>query len=157
MACINSIVRSLSSANSNSRFDIQNCVITETPNVQYSSIKNSIVCGICSINSETNTTSHCLLKEGSSGFSESWYVKTETDPDPWGELPVVLVWDDLFAEDYHLTEEASKTYHGTDGTEVGIYGGIYPYNVTPDIPVVKKLDVIGNYQDGKLNIKINVE
>ena len=77
-----------------------------------------------------------------SGFSDSWSVNSM---------------DGVFADDYHLTESAAATYIGTDGTEVGIYGGMYPYDTTPDYPLVKKLDVVGSHKDGKLNIKINVE
>ena len=158
VTCINSIVaKKLDSSNATSRFDVQNCVIGETLNVQYSSVKNTIVCGVCSIDENTNTSSHCLLKEGSNGFSDSWYLKEVAEPDPWGEHPSVITWSELFEDGYHLTENASAAYLGTDGTQVGIYGGMYPYDMTPDYPMVKKLDVMGTYEDGKLNVKINVE
>ena len=138
------------------KFDVQNCVITGTTNVKYSSIKNSIIHTVTTLD-ETNVTSNCLVKEGSSGFANSWYVKTEAEPDPWNEDPDPVLWEKLFASTYQLTEEAAATYLGTDGTQVGIYGGTYPYETTPDYPLVKRLDVIGSHKDGKLNVKINVE
>lgn len=154
--CINSILTSLSGGT----FDMQNCVITGTANVTNSIIKNSIIYGVSTLDN-TNTTSHCLLKYGSSGFANSWYVKTEPDvnPDPWGEDPETpaVLWADLFGEDYHLTDAAAATYLGTDGTQVGIYGGAYPYDETPDYPLVKNLEVKGIHEDGKLQVKINVE
>lgn len=145
-------------------FDIQNCFIVNS-NLKWmvnSSIKNSIV-GVkdgeeYSID-ESVTSSHCLVREGGSGFDNSWYVTgTAPTPDPWGETPVVTLWDDLFTEEpYHLTEEAAQTYVGTDGTEVGIYGGDYPYNEIPDYPLVKSIDVKGIHENGKLSVDIKVE
>ena len=136
------------------KFDVQNCVIVQSPNVKYSSIKNSIIYTVTALDG-TNVTSNCLVKEGSSGFADSWYIRTEAEPDPWNENPIV--WENLFTSTYQLTEDAAATYLGTDGTQVGIYGGTYPYETTPDYPLVKRLDVIGSHKDGKLNVKINVE
>lgn len=156
VTCINSILRKLSYSDTG-KFDIQNCVIQETASVAHSSIKNSIICGVCSID-DTNTTSHCLVKEGSSGFNDSWYITvTAPEPGPWDDPVSVVLWNDLFTGNYHLTAEASQTYVGTNGSEVGIYGGTYPYDTTPDYPMVRTLDVMGTHKDGKLNVEINVE
>ena len=155
ITCINSRLRSIEGAT----FNVNNCVIDGTAKVTNSIIKNSIIYGVSTIDN-TNTTSNCLLKEGSSGFANSWYVKTEPDvnPDPWGEDPETpVLWADLFGEDYHLTDAAASTYLGTDGTQVGIYGGAYPYDETPDYPLVKNLEVKGIHENGKLQVKINVE
>lgn len=153
ITCINSIMTSLEG----STFDVQNCVITGTANVSNSIIKNSIVFGVTALNG-TNESSHCLVKEGSSGFANSWYIKAEQpEPDPWGENPTYTLFDELFTANYHLTAEASQNYIGTDGTEVGIYGGAYPYDITPDYPLVKNIEVKGIHENGKLNVKINVE
>lgn len=152
---INSIFKSITAKEG--RSDLQNCYVEGALSLTYSSVKNCIISGVCTVD-ETNTTSHCLVKEGSVGFSDSWYIKTVApDPDPWGETPGVVIWDNLFTSNYHLTEEAAQTYLGTDGSQVGIDGGMYPYDTTPDYPVVKSLDVIGSHKDGKLNIQINVE
>ena len=158
LSLINSRVQQISSSD-NGKYNIQNCVINGTANVSYSSIKNSIIYGVTKLN-DTNTTSNCLLKDGSSGFANSWYVKTEPDvnPDPWGEDPETpVLWDELFGEDYHLTDAAAATYIGTDGTQIGIWGGAYPWNETPDYPLVNKLEVKGIHENGKLQVKINVQ
>lgn len=155
VTCVNSVLPRLTGCT----FDVNNCVITDVANVTNSIIKNSIIYGVSTLDN-TNTTSHCLVKYGSSGFDNSWYVKTEPDvnPDPWGEDPETpTLWADLFGENYHLTEAAAATYVGTDGTEVGIYGGAYPYDETPDYPLVKNLEVKGIQEDGKLTVKINVK
>ncbi len=154
ITCINSKMTTLEGGT----FDVQNCVITGTANVSNSIIKNSIVYGVTTLN-DTNESSHCLVKEGSSGFDNSWYVKTVApEPDPWDETPSTYVlWDELFTGNYHLTAEASQNYIGTDGTEIGIYGGAYPYDITPDYPLVKNIEVKGIHENGKLSVKINVE
>ena len=157
VTCINSILSPGLSYSSTGKYDLQNCFIEGKLDVAYSSIKNCIISEVCTVN-ETNTTSHCLVKEGSEGFSDSWYIKAVApDPGPWDEPDAVVLWDNLFTGNYHLTDEASQTYIGTNGTEVGVYGGTYPYEKTPDYPVVKSLDVIGSHKDGKLSVQINVE
>ena len=157
VTCINSILAAGVSYSSTGKYDLQNCFIEGKLDVAYSSIKNCIISALCTVN-ETNTTSHCLVKEGSEGFADSWYIKAVApDPGPWDEPDAVVLWDNLFTGNYHLTDEASQTYIGTNGTEVGVYGGTYPYEKTPDYPVVKSLDVIGSHKDGKLNVQINVE
>ncbi len=58
----------------------------------------------------------------------------------------------------HLTEEAAATYLGTDGTEVGIYGGLSPFTLMPDNPLVTKCDVANQTtEDGKLTVEIEVK
>ncbi len=148
VVCINSLFKDIRVefySSHNGMADVQNCVLTDTEYSydfpSHSSIKNSIICGKVSLDS-TSESSHCLVKEDSSGFSDSWSVSSM---------------DGIFTTDYHLSDNAAATYIGTDGTQIGIYGGMYPYDTTPDYPLVKKLDVIGSHKDGKLNIKINVE
>ena len=94
------------------------------------------------------------MPEGSSGFFNSYYVKPEADP--WDEND--LAWNNIFGEWWEITNDNAKaTYLGTDGTQVGVYGGTYPWNTTPDLPTVKWLDVTESYKNGKLNVQINVE
>ena len=60
-------------------------------------------------------------------------------------------------EHFLLTEEAATTYLGTDGTQVGIYGGDMPYDPTPASPHVKKFSVKSTTEDGKLRVSLEVE
>jgi len=56
-----------------------------------------------------------------------------------------------------LSEEAKTMYLGTDGTEVGIYGGLYPYSLTPTYPLITKLNVAKQATaDNKLSVEIEV-
>lgn len=57
---------------------------------------------------------------------------------------------------YQLTDEAKK-YLGSDGTEVGIYGGSLPFDPTPTNPQNVKFNVAPKTTaDGKLSIDIEV-
>lgn len=65
-----------------------------------------------------------------------------------------------FSNDYHLTQEALNTIKGTDGSQVGIYGGQYPFKdgaapINPQI-IEKKISSTTNPK-GKLNVQIKVK
>lgn len=55
-------------------------------------------------------------------------------------------------ETFELTDEAKESFKGTDGTEVGIYGGMKPYNPTPSYPIISSLTADSQTdEDGGLN------
>lgn len=65
--------------------------------------------------------------------------------------------DKLDSETFELTDEAKTKYLGTDGTEVGIYGGILPFDPTPTNPQITKCNVASkSTADGKLSVDIEV-
>lgn len=60
-------------------------------------------------------------------------------------------------EPYELTDEAKTKYLGTDGKEIGLYGGQYPFNLTPNYPRITKLNVAKQTTaDNKLSVDIEV-
>lgn len=60
-------------------------------------------------------------------------------------------------ETFELTEEAKTTYLGTDGTEIGLYGGLLPYNTTPSYPLISKMEVEKQTTpEGQLGVTIEV-
>ena len=60
--------------------------------------------------------------------------------------------------EYKLTEEVKAIMKGTDGTEVGIYGGSLPYDPTPTNPQIIKFNVASKTTaDGKLSVDIEVK
>lgn len=60
------------------------------------------------------------------------------------------VWKDL-------TDEAKAKYLGIDGTPVGKFGGMIPYNMTPSYPQITKMNVAAKTTaDGKLSEEIGV-
>ena len=60
-------------------------------------------------------------------------------------------------QSFELTDEAQSMYLGTDGTQVGMYGGDNPYNPTPTYPRITKMNVASKTTpDGKLSVEIEV-
>lgn len=65
-----------------------------------------------------------------------------------------LEWDGVKTFKLKYPEE----YIGTDGTQVGLYGGPYPYNPTPSIPQIKESHIDTTVAaDGKLKVSVTVE
>ena len=63
----------------------------------------------------------------------------------------------LDSETFELTDAAKTQYLGTDGTEVGIYGGNLPFDPTPSNPQITKCNVAAkSTADGKLSVDIEV-
>ena len=62
-----------------------------------------------------------------------------------------------FHENFELTNEAKTKYLGSDGTQVGIFGGTNPFDSTPSNPQIKKFDVTTNASNGKLTVTLDVE
>jgi len=61
------------------------------------------------------------------------------------------------SQTFELTDEAKTKYLGSDGTEVGMYGGVLPYNSTPSYPQITKMNVANKTTaDGKLSVEIEV-
>ncbi len=65
--------------------------------------------------------------------------------------------EDWENETFELTDEAKAAYLGDDGKEVGIYGGLMPFDPTPSYPRITKCDVAPKSTvDGKLSVDIEV-
>lgn len=59
-------------------------------------------------------------------------------------------------DDYSLTD-AAQSILGTDGTQIGIYGGAMPYSSTVTYPRFKTFNVAEKAVDGKLSVEIATE
>ena len=65
-------------------------------------------------------------------------------------------WNEAY--DYKLTEEAAAEYIGSDGTQVGIYGGAVPFSDVLSTPqIVEKTIAPQTDENGMLSVKIKVE
>lgn len=59
-------------------------------------------------------------------------------------------------ETFELTDEAKAQYLGSDGTQVGIYGGDYPFNMNLSYPQFTKATVASKAENGKLSVNIEL-
>lgn len=96
---------------------------------------------------------NCILPKGdySKARMESCYILDETSENV---LKYLFGTTDVFA---HLTDEAKALYPGTDGTEIGIYGGEYPYTDEITLPFITNLVIGDRTANGKLPVTIEVK
>lgn len=104
----------------NNRFNCTNCIV-------YSSYRNGV-----------QTYNYCLLPNvnnlnGFVGSNNNWF-----------SVGVANVFED--AENFNYSETRTfvlknpETYIGSDGTQVGVHGGDFPWNKIPSTPIVKNLN-----------------
>lgn len=61
-------------------------------------------------------------------------------------------------ETFELTDEAKAAYIGTDDTEVGMQGGMMPFNTTVQYPIITTFNAdVRTDKEGKLNVEIAVD
>lgn len=62
-----------------------------------------------------------------------------------------------YGTSFALKDEIATGFLGTDGTQVGVYGGFMPYDIRPSYMVVRRCNVSNRTTaDGKLNVDIEV-
>lgn len=158
---------------SSSNFDLDNCIVASTApsDLKTSIIKNSIVLNKFESYSNSNLgkTTAVSYTLGTAYWSE--------DGAGWlGQAVSSTCWSfskDDFAqifktytgtydnyETFELTDDAAAKYLGSDGKQVGLYGGSTPYTPTPSISglQVTKFQVAPKSDgEGKLSIDIEVK
>ena len=124
---------------------------------------NSIICCINYVSSpsfgEYSSAMNCILIGGPSNrvdcyspkvsevFASYENVSIDARYNAYADVPTTT----------ELSAEAKIKYLGTDGKEVGLYGGQYPYNLTPTYPLITKLNVAKQATvDNKLSVEIEV-
>ena len=147
-----------------------NCVVYGSLNpdiVNYSTFTNCILIG-SSVMDETNTANNCI------GI---YTASTDTINNLFSDLPEIGLanvcyrskkevfktfnpsssdnWKDT--DTYELQDSIRTKYLGTDGTEIGMYGGSFPFNPRNTLPKIKKFKVAPKSNaEGKLSVEIEV-
>lgn len=99
----------------------------------------------------TTIATNCISIDNTSLFNNS-----QTNPNCW-YASFEEVFKNFDDQTFELTDEAKARFIGTDGTEVGIYGGVMPYDPTPSYPQITKMNVANKTTaDGKLSVEIEV-
>ena len=81
----------------------------------------------------------------------------------WGNTPAATVWategeDGSYAETKDFALKDPSLYIGTDGTEVGLHGGAYPWNKIPSIPRITECIIdTENAANGTIKVSIKAE
>lgn len=166
-------------ANSNNSATFQNCIVTGIQGCNYifhnsiiresgdrvislcdnSEYKNCIFTNSIYNGAPTTSTYYNNLFTGANGDklasipnnTNRTVVNREDD-----KIKNLLAYSD--DNDYKLTDEAKAIMKGSDGTEVGLYGGSLPYDPTPTNPQISKFNVAARTTaDGKLSVDIEVK
>ena len=161
-SCVNSVIQAPYSTNSTSNFEFINCcLIGDMGRAYSSSFKNCIISDNENghyINSSC-TAYNCICLTANNYFRNITNATNKSLTEyatlfktyPGGPLTL------LDSETFQLTDAAKTQYLGTDGTEVGIYGGNLPFDPTPSNPQITKCNVAAkSTADGKLSVDIEV-
>lgn len=158
ISCLNSIIHKALGQN----FCFKNCILHQTTTLSNSSFENSIFVekGSYALQQES------IVKNCISNYSNTFNQITNNTNKTYDITKLFKTFSDIddverflssASELFELTEEARTTYLGTDGKEVGIHGGDFPYDETSDFPRIIKCNVAPKSTvDGKLNVEIQV-
>lgn len=165
--CINCIIWNPVCSNKNSVFEMTNCVVMkENVGLLYSStFKNCIFIGNNGPNffnyyEGPNTVYNCVGLDYDTERSIFRKIQNNTNSIAAYADVMKTCKDGTYSdsETFELTDAAKTQYLGTDGTQVGIYGGSMPFSITPSNPQITKANVAAkSTADGKLSIDITVK
>ena len=159
-----------SNTNYNMNYECINCVVygsLHPDHIDYSTFTNCILIG-SKVMDKTNTVNNCI------GI---YTASTDTINNLFSDLPEIGLanvcyrskkevfktfnpsssdnWKDT--DTYELQDSIRTKYLGTDGTEIGMYGGSFPFNPRNTLPKIKKFKVAPKSNaEGKLSVEIEV-
>lgn len=152
-----------------------NCVLGRNTSVSYAQLPSYSILTNCIIkgyddnsNSNSSLYNNCIIIDyGSHNMGETCNNSILCG---WNNLPgttnvamevsdVFETWDgNTFSFDpntYKLKANVANSVLGNDGTQVGIFGGDFPFSFTPSYSVIKRLDVPNRTdENGMLNIDV---
>ncbi len=160
---------------------ISNCILRgRLSNSDSNVFKNNVITEVngfgtlenCDVNTFTNNifTSGSLISDGNcsyNNFQNNIFAQASpalgtvaTDINNYKGIDMATVFVDLAGSDIHLLPDASTTYLGDDGTEVGLYGGLLPFKegAIPINPHISHKSIqTTTDSNGFLNISFTVE
>ena len=117
-----------------------NCIF-ETQGPEYK-FPNTVTCQNCICWGNVKLIFNNLLYGGNNQYVNSSDIFSSEEGHQW----------------YELTPEAQETYLGTDGTQVGFYGGNYPRVYKVQYPVITSFSSdVQTSKEGILNINVEVD
>lgn len=149
---INSYVENFS--NSGKLASFVNCVVNTNANPAIYKNSQFVSCIMYQTNGycfpSTSTAINCVGLDANKKAFRDMSLKENCSYAGMDIFQESNVWKDL-------TDEAKAKYLGIDGTPVGKFGGMIPYNMTPSYPQITKMNVAAKTTaDGKLSVEIGV-
>lgn len=181
---VNGYIYNYYSASGNLIYKVNNCIIETISNCNYSTFNNCVFTNFSYISSysvpgSNNEFRNCIFHFYASGYSyfattdriynchndnniccvNSPQFNTSSDATAnttfvGGTCPTSF----SYTFDYHVKSSSAAAGSGTDGTDKGIYGSMYPYNPNPYNPHIyfKSIAPATNAQ-GQLQINVKVK
>lgn len=138
-----------------SPMSLTNCYTKADLTLSNSEFKNCII--VSNSNGTNTSTYYNNLYVTASNYNLNSPNNTNVKIPNTDERIKFLTGDYSDDKDYVLTDAVRALIKGTDGTEVGIYGGSLPYDPTPTNPQITKFNVAAkSTADGKLSVDIEV-
>lgn len=138
-------------------FEFRNSIIRGC-DVASSNLNNCIFVGDSQYLNKSNNVYNCVCS-GTDVFHYIEYPVNTNKKSTYEELFKSYRGGEISdTENFELTDAAKKKFLGDDGTEVGIYGGLLPFDATPSYPRITKCNVAAkSTADGKLSVDIEVK
>ena len=159
---INSFVNGFDNQSDNVAASFINCVIRGysgyASNFTYSQMVNCVICVSYNYLPSSSVANNCV----SVGVSSDIFQNTPSSTGcktvkSYAEVFKTFTGTYSDTETFELAEAAKTSYLGTDGMQVGMYGGVLPYSSTPSYPQITKMNVANKTTaDGKLSVEIEV-
>lgn len=148
----NSIVSNLNGSENSKSKVIDHCVIGSISYYVVANFRNSIITNPNPFPSSSTFDNNIFKKNQYSNGSNKDFNTVLEEKD----FKALFVNYDSY--NYILTDEAAATYLGSDGTQIGIYGGGTPFTDIPSNPrITSKVIAPRSTADGRLSVRITVE
>ena len=167
---VNCYLYNLSQQNDQSSHEFQNCVVIDD---SFSKVYNTVFRN-CFLYATSGTSTYnklpssspaynCVALSATSSTNIFANQSNTTNTQASSFSDVFKTWTgsslaNFKTERLELTDAAKTKYLGSDGTQIGIYGGSIPFDPRPSNPQITKLNVASkSTADGKLSVDIEVK
>lgn len=160
---INSFIKQPDTTESSS-ITAQNCLITKYPvrGIINSKWTNCIFYGCTYTDAlpNSNTATNCINVKNSYDVYKDLSEHTNCPSTIYEYADVFKDFNGEYSDQqtFELTDAFKEAFSGSDGREVGLYGGLQPYNSTPSYPLITKMEVGEKTNEaGQLSVEIEVK
>lgn len=121
-------------------------------------VYNSILATANSNTAPNSTFYNCIeIQTGDSNIFEGHLNESNMQVNSYEEVFRTFDGTVDYNENYQLKNSIANSFLGNDGTEVGIHGGMLPYNSRPHYMIIRNTNVAGRTtNDDKLNVEIEL-
>ena len=119
---------------------------------------NSIIVTTDNNNTTNSTFYNCIgIELGNTSLFEGQLNSTNMEVTGYENVFEAFNGTVTYDNNYQLKEDIATTFLGNDGTEVGIYGGMLPYNTRRSYMIRRRCNVAGRTTvDDKLSVEIEL-